>query len=434
MRKAPACVPASACGVSGKRKDDGAVVDRPFAERVAVPTPADATARDSADRGELIALADYGDLGADWQRLEAAADCAPFLSWAWVSIWLRHLPKTIRPLVFRLRVNGEIVALTLLVHVRERGIRRLAGVRPIMVQETGDDVIDEITIEYAGLLVRRGEEARAYSALFAALEDPPRRWGSLRISASTHAQAIAEALPPTMRAFVTRSSPSYRVDLAALRASGRSYLEALSSGTRNILRKTRRAYEALGPLRADVAPDADVALQYLDELRGLHDRYWKSKGLRGSFASAFFVAFHRDLVRECTASGFTQLIRISAGPATIGYLYNLVWRGQAYFYNAGLNYGLLAHHDRPGYLAQLLAIELHLAGDTLCYDLLAGDQQYKRSLSTGSVRLDWIDVRPVGWRLLAHRAVTKLIRRKPSVPLADALADAADATTPERSS
>ncbi|HJT98681.1 MAG TPA: GNAT family N-acetyltransferase [Rhodanobacteraceae bacterium] len=386
-------------------------------------TRSESPIRNPSLRGELIALADYADFGADWQRLEALADCSPFLSWAWVSVWLRHLPRTIQPLVFRLPgADGTPLALALLVRARERGIRRLVGIRPILVQETGDDVLDEITIEYAGLLVRRGEETPAYAALFAALGALPQRWGSLRISASAHAKPVAAALPATMRAFVTRSSPSYRIDLAALRAAGKTYLDALGSSTRNVLRKTRRAYEALGEVRADIAPDADAALGWLEQLRLLHDRYWKGKGLGGSFASRFFVDFHRDLVREGTASGLTQLIRISAGPETIGYLYNFVWRGNAYFYNAGLNYGVLAHHDRPGYLAQLLTIERHLADGTESYDLLAGDQQYKRSLSTESTMLDWIDVRPLGWRLSLYRAATSLLRRKLSVPLDEALA------------
>ena len=375
-----------------------------------------------APPGELIALEDYPDLGADWRRLEALADCPPFLSWSWVSVWLRHLPETIRPRVFRVRDGDDVVALALLVHARERSIKRIFGIRPILLQETGDDEVDEITIEYAGLLVRRGDETAAYAALFATLQTIDRRWGSLRISACAHSRAVAAALPPTMAAYVTRSAPSYLIDLAALRAKGQGYIEALGSSTRNILRKTRRAYEALGPLRADTATDAIVALEWLEELRDLHDRYWHSKGMRGSFASTFFVDFHRDFVAEGTASGLTQLIRISAGSATIGYLYNLVWRGHAYFYNAGLNYGLLEHHDRPGYIAQLLAIEKHLADGTEIYDLLAGDQQYKRSLSTGLTMLNWIDVRPFGWRLSLHRAVTALRRRNVRVPLDAALA------------
>jgi CelD/BcsL family acetyltransferase involved in cellulose biosynthesis len=336
------------------------------------------------------------------------------------------LPATIQPLVFRLRDGDDLVAIALLVLTRERGIRRAFQAWSILVQETDDEEMDEITIEYAGLLVRRGEEKRAYAELLSTLGTLQRRWGSFRISACAHGHAIADTLPPTMRAFVTRSTPSYRVDLAALRAAGKSYFDALSSGTRNILRKTRRAYEALGPVRAETAGSVDVALEWLDALRELHERYWKGKGMRGSFASPFFVDFHGDLVREGTERGFTQLIRISAGAQTIGYLYNLVWRGHAYFYNAGLNYGVLERHDRPGYLAQLLTIELHFADGSLSYDLLAGDQQYKRSLGTASTTLKWIDVRPLGWRLSLHHFGRKLRRRAASVSLAESLAADAD--------
>jgi CelD/BcsL family acetyltransferase involved in cellulose biosynthesis len=370
-----------------------------------------------AGAGELIPLDRCPTLEADWRALEHIADGSPFTCWAWVSVWLRHLPPRFRPLVFRAQDDAGLFALGLLVDVPERGVRRLFGNRSVHLQETGDIDLDEVTIEYAGLLTRRGAEPLAYAALFDSLCAHDRRWRSLRISASTHAMAIADALPETLCAFRWHSSPSCFVDLAAVRAAGGDYIASLGSSTRAGLRKTQRGYEKLGALQVEVATEPALALAWLDELRVLHEHYWQGRGERGSFASAFFVDFHRDLLREGAAAGFTQLLRITAGPVLVGYLYNLVWRGKAYFYNAGLNYGAVPHHDRPGYLGHLVAIEKYLADGLDAYDFLAGDGGYKRLMSTHMHTLQWIDIRPRGWRLVCEKFLQALLRRDAKVPL-----------------
>lgn len=372
--------------------------------------------------GELIAVDAYPDLGEDWRRLEADADGSPFMAWPWVATWLRQLPRHIAPIAFRARDAAGVVALALLIDTREHGIRSILGGRSMHLQETGDVDLDGITIEYAGILVRRGYEEAGYKALFETLA-ATNRWHKLRISASAHAKAIATALPPGLRAFSMREWPSYFVNLAALRAAGGEYLANLGSSTRYNLRKTRRVYEARGTIRVDVATDATQALDWLEELRVLHERYWRSKGKRGSFASAFFAAFHEDLVRENTTAGFTHLVRITAGDLVVGYLYNLVWRGRVYFYNAGLNYGALEKkQDRPGFLAHMVAIEKYLNDGMELYDFLAGDGDYKRVMSTHARTVHWIQIRRPGWRLALEQALATLAgRRSLGVPLAPPL-------------
>lgn len=370
-----------------------------------------------AARAELLPLERCPSLGEEWQSLERVADGSPFTSWAWVSTWLRHLPARFLPTVFRAHDEHGVLALALLVDAPENGLRRLAGARSIHLQETGNLELDELTIEYAGVLARSGEETRAYTLLFDALDAHDRHWRRLRISASAHATTIAATLPARLRAFRLHASSCCLVDLAALRSSGRDYLSALGRSTRTGLRQTRRYYEALGPLRADDAADAGEALEWLDELRELHARHWRSRGKTGSFASPFFADFHRDFVRAQSGGGMVRLLRITAGPVLIGYLYLLVWRRRICVYNTGLNYGALARHDRPGFLSHLLAIERCLAEGFDEYDFLAGEADYKRKMATHGRTLQWIDVRRDDWRLACEHLVAALLRRARPLPL-----------------
>jgi CelD/BcsL family acetyltransferase involved in cellulose biosynthesis len=366
---------------------------------------------------QLIAIDDCVDLASDWRALEAMSDGSPFTAWPWISVWLGHLPPYIRPYVFRASDAAGLVALALLVDAPKRALRRLFGVRSLLLQETGVSDIDEITIEYTGLLMRRGSERSAYSALFETLLRTP-QWQSLRISASAHAQPVMAALPNEMRAFSVSEQPSYLTDLAAIRDGGGDYLAALRKSTRSGLRRTRRAYEAHGEIKVEVARDPRQALDWLKELRTLHQSYWHGKGKRGSFDSAYFTEFHEDLVRTTSADGFTDLVRVSAGPLIVGYLYNIRWGNRIYVYNTGLNYGALAREDRPGYLAHLVAIEKYLHEGIDTYDFLAGDADYKRMMSTHVRTLSWIHIKRANWRIACERALAQLLgRRRISKPI-----------------
>jgi CelD/BcsL family acetyltransferase involved in cellulose biosynthesis len=372
-------------------------------------------------RGELIDAASYPHLANDWTHLEAHADGSPFNSWAWVSTWLEHLPKSLRPLVFSARVERQVVALAILIEAPEKGVRKLFGTRSFHLQETDDCELDEITIEYAGLLVLDEWKEAAYRSLLSLLQEQAKAWRCFRISASADAAAVVASLPPRMHAYCIRELPSYGIHLASLQQSGKDYVSSLNSRTRRGIRQTLRAYEALGRLVTEVACDAEQALEWLAEMEVLHQAHWQSKGKSGSFGSAFFGTFHRALIKRHTHSGLTQIMRIKAGDRVVGYLYNLQWRKTIFFYNSGLNYGLLERNDRPGFLAQCLSIEAHLAAGIEHYDFLAGDQPYKSALGLEKRVLHWISIRPAGWRLSCEQAAYSLLRRTFPSPLAATL-------------
>lgn len=357
-------------------------------------------------------------LECDWRRLETVADGSPFLCWHWVSTWLRLLPAHVQPWLFCARdANDDVVAFGLLVEVAETGVKRMFGNCSLRLQETGDPELDEVTIEYAGLLVRPGQETRAYAAL---LELVDARFPSLRalhVSGSIHGHWIATALPEGLSAYDVHADMSCYVDLDHVQALGGDYLRALSKSTRAGLRRTERAYAELGELDIAIARDPEQALRWLDGLRELHTRYWQAKGEGGSFASAFFGEFHRELVREGAAIGFTQLMRVRAGGRVVGYLYHLVWNRRVYFYSSGFDYGLAVAENRPGYLAQLLAIRRYAALGMRAYDFMAGESRYKRMMSTHARPMHNIRISPVSWRLALERQVVEIARRGPPPPL-----------------
>lgn len=352
-------------------------------------------------------LPECQDLAAEWQALEAQADGSPFHSWGWVSTWLRHLPANVVPRVFRAYDAQGVLALALAVEKPEGWPVRVFGRASLLLQETGIASVDEVSIEYTGLLARRGGEDAAYRVLFSTLQRQWAGWRRFRLTATADAQRIAACLPASLRGYSVYQAPAYYVDLAALRARGGSHAASLGRNARHNLGQTRRAYEVHGPLRVEEAGDTGTALAWLEALRVLHERRWQARGKAGAFASPYFGAFHRDFVQRHHADGLVQVARVSAGPLPVAYLYNLQWQGTLYFYNCGLNYGAVPRYDSPGALGLSVFIQHALEAGYAAFDFLAGEQDYKRRLATGQRTLDWIDVRRLG---LAHHGERWLAR------------------------
>lgn len=356
-------------------------------------------------------------LEAAWRRLEHTAH-SPFHAWEWVDNWLRTLPAGVDVQLFRADDERGPLALGLFGARRERGLRRLFGDASLWLQETGERTLDEVTVEYMGLLARPGEEARAYRAFAASLVSERPRTRQVWISACDHAALLAANLPRTLESYGFNQRASYFVDLERLRADGRAYLDALSASTRASMRRAARAHAALGPLTVEVADDPAQALAMLDELEALHTAYWRSRGHPGAFGSTYFREFHQRLVAGFAPGGLPRLVRFKAGARTLGVAYYLRWRGRDFFYNSGFDYGLVAREARPGAVVHMLGVELSLRDGMTAYDFMAGDADYKRMFSTHAYDVCCVKLHRRGLLSRAERLAQRLLGRAPPAPLA----------------
>lgn len=319
------------------------------------------------------------DLGLLWRDLEARADITFFLSWHWMSAWTAELGAD--PPVLIGEANGALILLGLLVPRarREAGIIRVNGVR---LHTTGVKEQDCIAIEYNGFLVDRAwtntAERQAIKWLLSEAKIRGRQFRELHIVATLESN-LASWTPKRGLVQVPYRKPSWRVDLDAVRASGRSYLDTLSANTRQQIRRSMRLYEAAGGLSATWASDVATALEYMDGLKELHQRQWQGRGRPGGFSFPFFERFQRSLVTESLPGGAVELVRICRGKEPVGYLYNLIFRGHVLAFVSGMHF----EDDsrlKPGLVCHTLCIEHHLRRGASIYDFMAGDYRYKANL------------------------------------------------------
>jgi CelD/BcsL family acetyltransferase involved in cellulose biosynthesis len=328
---------------------------------------------------EIVPMPLIDALGALWRELETRADGGFFLSWDWVGCWIEE--TGLKPAILIGRDQGKVVLLAALVPTRRHDLARFA-IAGLDLQSTGDIAQDIITTEYNGFLLDRASSSwvqqQAVGFLMAGPVVDGRRRDELHLRNVTIPYDVGFS-QTGVRCTRLEQKPSWRVDLDAIRASGRPYLEHLSANTRQQIRRSMRLYEREGKLVARRARDVPEALGFLEELKELHQRTWRCRGETGSFAYPFFERFQRRLIAACLSHGTVEIVRVACGERVIGYLYNFVWRSTVFAYQSGLAYEADARL-KPGLVAHCLAIDIHLAEGAKIYDFMAGEARYKASL------------------------------------------------------
>ncbi len=329
-----------------------------------------------------------------WSELPARSF---FTSWGWMENWLACLPADRAPRMAVLHDGAPVAACFL---GRRFELRRtVIPTRGYHLNTTGVHRLDDILVEYNGMVGRDLPLARFIEIL-------PEPWDELLLPAldETAFGGVREETHRGWRSRIERRVPVFTVDLATVRRGG--YLEQLSGSTRS---QVRRAQRLAGTLQLEIAGDEAHAIAIYDELCALHTAQWRAKGQPGAFADPWFDRFHRRLISERFRAGEIQLVRVRAAGATIGCLYNFIWRDRVLQYQTGLAMSADSRH-KPGYVCHTAAIEHAARAGLEVYDFLAGDHRYKRSLSTGSGWLLWCKVQRVKLRFTLEDQLVKLAR------------------------
>jgi CelD/BcsL family acetyltransferase involved in cellulose biosynthesis len=342
-----------------------------------------------------------------WCGLEASCQPSYFLSWGWVETWLDALPASAPITLYVARRAGAPVAAFFL-GAQTRWRHRVLPTRGFYLNQVGDDAFDEICIEYNGV-VHDGRPP-PFAEIVSQL---PGNWDEMYLPALDASDALATGLVADhapLRLRVDGRTPSPVVDLAKVRDAG-DYLKVLGGNTRSQIRRSQKLYAARGKLALEVASSPAQAVAIFDELIVLHRRAWAERGQAGAFLP-FVHAFHKRLIERRFDSGEIQLMRIRAGDATVGCLYNLVSRDTVAFYQSGLAFETDAKL-KPGLVCHALAVAHDAAAGHRWYDFLGGGSRYKQSLSTDARNLVWLRLQKPRLRFSledAAHAVRKRVR------------------------
>jgi CelD/BcsL family acetyltransferase involved in cellulose biosynthesis len=346
------------------------------------------------------------ELQAEWCELQSRADHSFFLSWTWTGTWLKSLSAADLPRLMRCRSGDRTVGLALL-GSRQVRRHRIISSNGLHLNTTGDELLDDITIEYNALLIDAQVHDAVQSAMLNHLINEVPAWDECHLPGMTHVAAELTAAPGTR--LRQRTSATFQIDLDRLGTEPKAssgaleeapakaadkdvedYLELLGHKPRYQIRRSLRQYALLGPLKLEAAQTLEQAHAFMAELQTLHSAYWASKGRPGAFLNNYVVSFHQQLIDAAFQRGEVQLLRLSAGDKVISCMYNFVYLGKIYHYQSGINYTLFDGQDSPGLVSHAMAVCFNAVAGHRWYDFMAGDLRYKRSLCTDTGELHWL--------------------------------------------
>ena len=313
-----------------------------------------------------------------------------FLSPAWITTWLAIYGENLAPeLLFFFGTDAEhpIGACLLVRRQRIQGV----PLRSVYLNCSGEDEADSTYIEYNALVARPECEEQVAEALASYVHSLG--WDRFLIAGAAPQPALTQ-LGQLLGRVETEVRPCYYVDLAQLRNAGTPYARSVSRNTRKQNNFTRRRFEASfgGSCTMEVATTPEQAREYFAQLAELHNGAWQAREKPGMFSSKDFLAFHRKLIGDLYNTGQIILLRLRARDKVLAAIYCFLYKRRVYFYQSGIYYGD-DKRLRPGFLALTMAIEyFQTRTDIDEFDFLAGDAQYKKSLSTGQRELHWTTV------------------------------------------
>ncbi|WP_457670719.1 GNAT family N-acetyltransferase [Thiolapillus sp.] len=328
-----------------------------------------------------------------WKRMLAKSKASFFLSWEWISTWLETLPGDERVDLI-VGYLGDEPALACFLGRKRRTKRGIFYYKLASLNSTGDEYLDELTIEYNSILAIPQLNTNALQGI---IDGDVNEWDELYLPGAVGSLCIEiDRLRGGVESGyiieVEKDSNSYYVELEKVRNASMDYAGLLSSNRRQQIRRSIREYNKTGEIGIDVAQTLGEALQMLNGLVELHQREWIQRGKEGAFANSYFYSFHTSLIQKYFNSGIIQLIHIHTDQVTIGYLYNFIHDGNVLFYQCGFNY-TGSNHARPGLVSHYFAILLNAELGHGKYDFLAGESQYKKSLATNAERMIWARVK-----------------------------------------
>ncbi len=334
---------------------------------------------------------DYSLVEKHWCALLQECQHHYFLSWGWMSTWLKSLPAQhgVRLIVGFL---GDAPALAFFAGLSSKKWGKLFRSQVVSLNTTGIPFFDKIYLEYNTALIRPGLTIDA-EGLLHALDGFA--WDEFYLPglSAQFVKQFDDLMNDSTRfsLVVEQKSAASYIDLEQVREAGMDYLRFVSPNKRNQIRRSIKEYEKDGKIEIQAAKTPHEALEFLDKLAALHQKEWQERGVKGAFSNEYFFQFHRDLVSGRFPHGEIQVLSISTPHTVLGYLYSFIYNNRVYFYQSGLNY-LPGNVYRPGLVSHYHAILFNTEAGKSVYDFMAGEADYKTSMATGTEDVYWVRV------------------------------------------
>jgi CelD/BcsL family acetyltransferase involved in cellulose biosynthesis len=339
---------------------------------------------------EVEALAD------EWRPLAERRGNA-FLTPEWYLAWLRHCGAGWKPRVAVVRgAEGSLRGLLPLVAAERRGREALrfcpTGDRFHPVAEPEDE--KAVAIAAAPTLAPHD---RDFGSILLEHVDADRDWW----------HALAEESPATM-ATIERDENV----LPFLELAGVDWEAYLAGRSRQLRSQVGRKLRSLGKEHEVQFRRTRISEEVADDLGTLfrlHDARWAERSDSSAFSDPAVRAFHLEFATAAFERGWLRLTVLEVDGAPIAALYGWLIGGRWSYYQAGFDPAWSRHS--PGFLLLAETIRQAIEEGASEYDMLLGEESFKRRFATSSRPVCTVVLAPRGTRGHIGAAAGASLRR-----------------------
>ncbi|MDT8453029.1 MAG: GNAT family N-acetyltransferase [Gammaproteobacteria bacterium] len=314
--------------------------------------------------------------------------CSIFLARPWIASWLQTIGDKAK--IYSLQFYNKQNKLVGICFITRATIRRRKFFKIEQLSLNESEAKDnKFIIEYNGILHDPAFHDDVHYSFIEFLSCSSLKFDELRINAA-EAKAFHNlkkiCTDFDLKLIEDETSKAYCTNLNGYDGNSENYIASLSKSKREQIRRSIKYFSKFGVPTLEFASGRNQCLEFFHKLGGLHQRAWNARGRAGAYASQNWVDFHSRLITDYPDR--VQLIRISYGRHILGYLYNLIDRNVAYSIQSGFNYSA-DKNDRPGIVSHFMVTNDCIRHAIERYEYLAGDAQYKRSLSNAHRQFSW---------------------------------------------
>lgn len=317
------------------------------------------------------------DISKKWQALQEQSNASVFIAWFWIKQWLAQKELGADDCLCVEVLRGQETVGLALFGIKTKRVCLGLSFNQYFLHKSGNVKEDQTWIEHNTFLLHKDYEQEAAIELCQELAKI-KQIDDVKIGLSS--PDFVSSL--TLAGFNLRtelSSPGYQANLSGYLTLD-DYLASLSKNTRAHIRRSIKLLNEKSPLRLSLAIDEAEKNAVLENIAKLHRNKWRDTRYGSGFDNPCFYEFHQGIIQEDTAGQNCKLYTLSQDDTELGHVY-LLTRGDKWsFYLSALHFNA-DNRIKVGLVMHSLIIEQAIIQGITVYDFLAGEAQYKNSLS-----------------------------------------------------
>jgi hypothetical protein len=317
------------------------------------------------------------ELSHKWVALKGNSNSSVFVAWCWVKQWLAQKNLTTNNcLCVEVKLGQDTVGLALF-GIKTKRIFWGLSFNQYFLHKSGNIKEDQTWIEHNTFLVHKDYEQQLTNEISQELTNIV-QIDDIKIGLSS--PHFVDTL--NLAGFKGRtelSSQGYLANLAGYSTLD-DYLASLSKNTRSHIKRSIKLLNEQSPLRLTLATNASDKHEVLKNIAELHRIKWRSTVYGSGFDNPCFYQFHQELIQEDHSAQNCKLYTLYQDDVALGHVYLLTQGERWTFYLSALNFNA-DNRIKVGLVIHSLIIEQAIKQGIVVYDFLAGEAQYKNSLS-----------------------------------------------------